>query len=144
MNFQKKKTIVISDNKFQNSISKIQIQFKNSRKNLSQDSNFDIIKSNLSKEESKNKNRKKSKNSILYNNNTKSSYNDTKKSEISIEEIEKKLIERYSQKDISIRNKPKSPKNISLNIKNEDNNNNIVITDNSKVQKRWKKRKKEM
>ena len=64
MNFQKKKTIVISDNKFQNSISKIQIQFKNSRKNLSQDSNFDIIKSNLSKEESKNKNRKKVK--IVY------------------------------------------------------------------------------
>ena len=143
INLQNKKTTVILDNNYQNGITKIQIHFKNSRKDVNQSSNFDIIKSNLIKEEKRNKTRKKSKISI-YDNRTKSSYMDTKKSEISIEEIEKRLIERSSKKQATIRNKPKSPKNIPENKdKENEEKNNVVNPENVKGAKKKEKKENE-
>ena len=143
INLQNKKTTVILDNNYQNGITKIQIHFKNSRKDVNQSSNFDIIKSNLIKEEKRNKTRKKSKISI-YDNRTKSSYMDTKKSEISIEEIEKRLIERSSKKQATIRNKPKSPKNIPENKdKENEEKNNVVSPENVKGAKKKEKKENE-
>ena len=128
INFQKKKSINL-ENRHNKIYHKKQIILNNLKKeDLNRDFNFNIIKQNIINEENqqikkRNKKRKKSrKNTIIKNKNkrrkdnkTKSSYNETKKSDISFEEIERRLIQRNTKIEISIINTPKNDKQIQPN-----------------------------
>ena len=127
INFQKKKSTIL-ENRHNKINHKKQIILNNLKKeDLNRDFNFNIIKQNIINEENqqikkRNKKRKKSrKNTIIKNKNirndnkTKSSYNETKKSDISFEEIERRLIQRNTKIEISIINTPNNDKQTQPN-----------------------------
>ena len=111
VNFKKKKSMII-EKKYKNIIPKTQIhQFK---KDLKQNSNFNIIKSHLKKEDKIKAKKKK----VLFEGKRKSSKDDNIKIDISFEEIERRIVQRNTFIQISI-----SPKKDNNNEKEEKKEN---------------------
>ena len=119
ISFQKKKSMVIDNQNNNNNSS----QLKNSKKDL-QKINYNIIKANLINEEkNRKKYKKKSKNTfLLFNNKTRSSNEEDSedKIDISFEEIERRIVQRNTNIQISSSVKKSKSKEKIVKINNNE------------------------